>query len=98
MGIGIDDSATLCKLLNRLFETWGADMTRSGSIGRTEKEQCGFVDVALGKLDVSLKPVEPERQRAADVLLMDQNILLNNQPHVTCVPSVKQLGIQSWLS
>jgi hypothetical protein len=51
-----------------------ADMTRSGSIGETAEERNAFVDVAMGRLDLQLRPTAEGARFEADVALLDQNI------------------------
>jgi len=54
--------------------------TASRSLGETREEQLAFTDVALGLLDLQLQPTA--NGRPADVLLMDQRIELDGQPHL----------------
>ena len=51
-----------------------ADMERSISVGETRDEQDGFVDLALGRVDVRGQPVPLEKQRPADIVLLDYNV------------------------
>ena len=41
----------------------------------------GFIDFALGRIDAQLCPLPPPH-RAADVVIVDQNILLDGMPHM----------------
>eukprot|EP00965_Chrysotila_dentata_P212175 6186872-Pleurochrysis_carterae.AAC.4 len=77
--IGLDDQA-MCRLLHELiFETFlDADPERSGSIGETREEIEAFVEVVMGKLDLSLRHVPLEQQRAADVVIIDQNLVMGS--------------------
>ena len=87
----IDDSTFAHAVYDRvLFPALGADMQRSRAIGKTEREQLGFMDFALGRVDASLKPL-PTPHRQADVALLDENIALNNEPHLLGSQLVQKL-------
>ena len=70
--LGLDDTLMLRKMHMLLFKLFmGADMTRSGSLGATRDEITHFVDVVMGRRDLSLRPA---RTTPADVVLIDQNL------------------------
>lgn len=73
--IGIDDDPMSRDVQMGLMEHMlHADMARSGALGATSAECERFVDVALGRLDLSLQSVNEEETQPADVVLLDQNI------------------------
>ena len=73
--VGIDDDPMCRAVLDGLIEhVLHADMTRSGSIGETAEERNAFVDVAMGRLDLQLRPTAEGARFEADVALLDQNI------------------------
>uniref|UniRef100_A0A7S4BV75 Histidine kinase/HSP90-like ATPase domain-containing protein n=1 Tax=Chrysotila carterae TaxID=13221 RepID=A0A7S4BV75_CHRCT len=90
--IGLDDQA-MCRLLHELiFETFlSADPERSGSIGETRQEIESFCDVAMGKLDLSLSRVPLAQQREADVVIIDQNLVLGSSFSVLGSDIARQL-------
>jgi hypothetical protein len=77
--VGIDDDPFIHKAHASVFRQLGA--TASRSLGETRKEQLACADVALGLLDLhTLQPTPGGRP--ADVLLIDQRIYLDGQPHM----------------
>jgi len=75
--IGIDDSRMQRKthgVLSRLF--LHADPTRSGSIGGTAEEVQSFIDVVMGRRQLSL---EPAALPPADIAIIDQCIDLDDE-------------------
>lgn len=70
--LGLDDTLMLRKMHVLLFKLFmGADMKRSGSLGATREEITHFVDVVMGRRDLSLLPAQ---LTPADVVLIDQNL------------------------
>ena len=86
------DDAYLTRELMRLalFPAIGADTSRSVALGETREEQLSFVDVALGQLDQSLRPLPPPHH-PADIVVLDQNILLDGELHCCGTVIAEQL-------
>jgi hypothetical protein len=59
----------------------GADMSRSRSMGQDAHDEEAFVDVALGRLDVDLRPVPADEQRHVDAVLLNQHIRFAGSQH-----------------
>ena len=78
----LDDSMMSRLLYKVLFDTMlNADPQRSCTLGETEEEQLSFVDVALGRKSATLQEMTPPLP-AADIVMLDQNILLDDHPHL----------------
>eukprot|EP00965_Chrysotila_dentata_P053039 1759799-Pleurochrysis_carterae.AAC.1 len=83
IAVGLDDGVLPRDLLHCFFANkLEADIERSCVLGATEEEQKAFVAVACGRLDARLRPVPPAEQRAADIVVLDQNIDLVDRPHL----------------
>jgi len=79
---GIDDSSFARQVATSvLFPLLGADMHLSKALGETASEQQGFLEFALGQVDAAMQPLPPPH-RQADVVLLDQNITLHDEPHL----------------
>ena len=87
----IDDSS-FARQVNEamLFPLLYADKSVSKAVGETRAEQQGFVDFALGHVDASMRPLSPPH-RPADVALLDENITLQDEPHLLGSDLAKQL-------
>ena len=73
--VGLDDDSMAREMqLVIMASALHADMERSISVGETHQEQDGFVDLAMGRVDVHGQPVPLEEQRPADIALLDYNV------------------------
>ena len=73
--VGVDDDEVCRCMQEALMEHFlFANMQLSKIVGGTLEEQDGFLDLALGRVDQNGEQVPPERQRHADVALIDENI------------------------
>ncbi|EOD19519.1 hypothetical protein EMIHUDRAFT_451139 [Emiliania huxleyi CCMP1516] len=79
----VDDSAFSRKIFEAtLLPALGADAQRSKAIGGTKEEQVGFISFALGLVDASLHDLPPPH-RQADVVLIDENLALDGEVHLS---------------
>mmetsp|Transcript_26552 Transcript_26552/g.86827 ORF Transcript_26552/g.86827 Transcript_26552/m.86827 type:complete len:1308 (+) Transcript_26552:50-3973(+) len=79
----VDDSAFSRKIFEAtLLPALGADAQRSKAIGGTKEEQVGFISFALGLVDASLHDLPPPH-RQADVVLIDENLALDGDVHLS---------------
>jgi len=78
--LGLDDSS-MCRQLHEIVfsEYLDADMSRSVSLGASIEEVESFADVALGVKTADLMYVPEGERRAADVVLIDQHLLVDNE-------------------
>lgn len=77
--LGLADTLLWRQLHTHAFIQLGADMAHSVSLGATATEQAAFVDVALGRLDVHLRPVPLSMQQPIDIVLLDSSINLGGR-------------------
>jgi len=69
--IGIDDVPALRHMQETLFRVMQADAERSGSIGATLAEVEAYVELVMGRRNMSL---EPDRLTQADIAVIDEII------------------------
>lgn len=80
-----DDSDAMRGLLDMIIEDFmGAERPGelSGAIGATRAEQNAFVDVAMGRLDLALRPRAKDAARQADITIIDQNLPSEEEPNL----------------
>ena len=77
------DDDDMCRMLHdALFSKFlHADPDRSVVLGANAREQRSFVDVVLGTKRASLEDAMPPL-RHADIVLLDQNIMLDQEAHM----------------
>ena len=80
--IGVDDCRFQRALHELLFKNFLHADARSHSIGATKEEQLAFVDVVLGRLTAQLHPVAPKDAVQMDIAIIDQNLTVDNMPHL----------------
>jgi len=92
----IDDSELPRQLMKlHLLPAMQADLGRSLVVGQTRDEQLHFVDFALGRIDVQMRPL-PLPHQPADVVVVDQNLLLDGKPHCYGTVLIEQLRIRGF--
>lgn len=80
--IGVDDCRFQRALHELLFKNFLQADACSYSIGATKEEQLAFVDIALGRLTTQLHPVPAENVTQMGIVIIDQNLSVNNMPHL----------------
>jgi hypothetical protein len=74
--VAIDDCEMQREMHKEVLQSYfAADLAQSCVLGGTAAEQDAFVAVAMGVLDAQLRPVAAEERRAADVAIIDNQIL-----------------------
>lgn len=92
----LDDSDLLRRMMRDVLgKMLHADASRSRALGATREEQLSFVDFALGRVDMALRPLPPPHV-PVDLVVVDQHVLLDGAPHLLGSALVEQLRVQGF--